>query len=416
MKKMNKILYVIACILLLTLCGCYIYAGDGNTTGNQNGSDINNVITNEITNKVVNIESITIEDLNTALTTAIEKVEQAVIGVTLKKRTIVGGIGNQTTSEDAVQFGSGVIYKAEEVKNEQGTIVNFRYYVITNRHVVLADEDGSYQLYAYLGYDDVEVKANLLGYDEKVDVACFTFEYSKYIQPVEFADSTELKKGSIVFAMGNPHGYDFYGSATMGIISNTERYITSDTDGDGVNDFYCEYIQHDASINSGNSGGGLFTLDGKLVGINTLKLVDATIDNMGFAIPSNTVRIIVTEFIEQDKPIVRPKLGVTIISVKDMTPAVIEHNKLENVPNIYNGETPYGFYVTNITAGSTMYGSGIEVADIILQIGDVKLTKLHVLSAKLNSLVDFQVGDEVEVIYYDRSANEIKTTKVILKN
>ena len=202
----------------------------------------------------------------------------------------------------------------------------------------------------------------------------------------------------------------------MGIISNTERYITSDTDGDGVNDFYCEYIQHDASINSGNSGGGLFTLDGKLIGINTLKLVDTTIDNMGFAIPSNTVKIIVTEFIEQNKPIVRPRLGVTIISVKDMTPAFIEYNELEDVPNIYNGEAPYGFYVTNITSDSTMDGSGIDVSDIILQIGDVKLTKLYTLSAKLNSLVDFQVGDEVEVIYYDRTDGKIKTTKVILKN
>lgn len=413
MKKVNKVLFFIVAVFLLSLGSCYVY-GDAN--GNGTNNEINNVINNEITNTIVNIESITIEDVNTALTTAIDKVEEAVIGVTLKKVTTTGALSKPTVSEDAVQYGSGVIYKAEEVKNEQGTIVNFRYYVITNRHVVLADEEGNYQLYAYLGYDDVEVKANLLGYDEKVDIACFTFEYSKYIQPVEFADSSELIKGSIIYAVGNPYGYEYYGSATMGIISNTERYITSDTDGDGVNDFYCEYIQHDASINSGNSGGGLFTLDGKLIGINTLKLVDTTIDNMGFAIPSNTVKIIVTEFIEQNKPIVRPKLGVTIISVKDMTPAFIEYNELEDVPNIYNGEAPYGFYVTNITSGSTMDGSGIDVSDIILQIGDVKLTKLYTLSAKLNSLVDFQVGDEVEVIYYDRTDGKIKTTKVILKN
>ena len=87
-----------------------------------------------------------------------------------------------------------------------------------------------------------------------------------------------------------------------------------------------------------------------------------------------------------------------------------------NIGQYFTAETPYGFYVTNITSDSTMDGSGIDVSDIILQIGDVKLTKLYTLSAKLNSLVDFQVGDEVEVIYYDRTDGKIKTTKVILKN
>ena len=148
---------------------------------------------------------------------------------------------------------------------------------------------------AVLASDDKEIKATLLGYDEKVDIAAFTFEFSKYIQPVEMADSKTLRKGSLVFAMGNPYGYEYYGSATMGIISNTERFVSTDTDGDEVTDFYCEYIQHDASINSGNSGGGLFTLDGKLIGINTMKLINGTIENINLI---NDSAILL--FIEED--------------------------------------------------------------------------------------------------------------------
>lgn len=409
-KRKTFILFIILSFVFAFSSCVYTFGDNTGTSGGTN--DVTNKITNEITNKVVNVEEITITDINDALVTAIEKVEEAVIGVTLKQITT---LNNGTTSEDSVQMGSGVIYKVEEIKNEEGTITNFKYYAITNRHVVLADNPGNYQLYAYLGYDDKEIKATLIGYDEKVDIAAFTFEFSKYIQPVEFADSKTLRKGSLVFAMGNPYGYEYYGSATMGIISNTERFVSSDTDGDEVTDFYCEYIQHDASINSGNSGGGLFTLDGKLIGINTMKLVNETIENMGFAIPANTVKTIVTEFIEVGKAIVRPKLGVTIINVKEMTPAVIEYNNLLPIPNIYEGNDPYGFYVTNITVGSTMDNSGIEISDIILQVGDVKLTQMYVLSAKLNSLVDFQVGDQVEVLFYDRSENQIKTTTVTLK-
>jgi len=109
------------------------------------------------------------------------------------------------------------------------------------------------------------------------------------MRPLEFADSNYLKKGMFAIAIGNPSGYEFYGSTTFGIISHPLRYISEDTNGNGTDDAENEYIQHNVAINPGNSGGPLINMDGKIIGINTMKFVSQDIDNMGFSIPSNVV-------------------------------------------------------------------------------------------------------------------------------
>jgi serine protease Do len=168
----------------------------------------------------------------------------------------------ENESEVNVSFGSGVIYKREEIKKGD-KVTNYKYYVLTNRHVILeegATADQKFVIYAYLGKEDLEIKADIVGYDTKVDIAVITFEYSKYIQPVKIADSDELERGNFVIAMGNYYGYDFYGSTTFGVVSGEKRYLSDDTDADGVDDFYSAFIQHDASINPGGSGGVLFNI------------------------------------------------------------------------------------------------------------------------------------------------------------
>ena len=151
-KRKTFILFIILSFVFAFSSCVYTFGDNTGTSGGTN--DVTNKITNEITNKVVNVEEITITDINDALVTAIEKVEEAVIGVTLKQITT---LNNGTTSEDSVQMGSGVIYKVEEIKNEEGTITNFKYYAITNRHVVLAVNPGNYQLYAYLWGVEIRV-------------------------------------------------------------------------------------------------------------------------------------------------------------------------------------------------------------------------------------------------------------------
>lgn len=415
-KRTNPLLVLIP--LLLVIAGILLIVVDFNKLfPEQNQPVIEGTVNNQITNNVVDYNNITVEDLDQAVQVAADKVSQASIGVTSKAITKVGN----KTVETNYSIGSGVIYKREEIKNSSGQLTNYLYYVITNRHVVTLDSaDTEYtglNLYIYLGDLDIEVKAKLIGFDDKVDIALLTFEYSKYIDPVEIGDSDELKKGQMVIAVGNPDGYDYYGSVTFGVISGPERYVSTDTDGDNTTDFSAEYIQHDVAINPGNSGGGLFTLDGKLVGINTLKLVDQSIDNMGFAIPSNVVKSIVVDYIEKGIKIERPKLGVLGYEIRALSSAQIESSEdIISIPNIYNGETPYGIYVGEISKGSTIAATNIEAHDIILSINGIKATRTHIINSKLNSLVDgFKIGETVLIEYYDRSSDSIKTIEVVLK-
>lgn len=411
---MKRIKRMLACSVIAVIC---FFSTSCTSLIEETISKVTVEITNEVTNKVVDYENITITDFESAIEETIKSVEKSVVGVTLKEKTYVTIEGEVVPSEDSIGLGSGVIYRREELPNKEG----FKYFAVTNRHVVTDDTaSGELLIYVYDGYNDTEIPAKVVGYDEKVDVAVIEFEYTKYIDPVEFADSDQIKKGNFVVAMGNPKGYEYYSSATLGIISGDIRYLSEDTDGDNINDFLSLYIQHDAAINPGNSGGGLFTMDGKLVGINTMKLVTvsgADIDNMGFAIPSNVVKTIALEYIEKGVEIVRPRLGITTISVKDLTPAYIKEFDLKLVPEkLFLDGIKYGLYITdNLSAGCSFSNTGIEKHDILLEFDDEKIMNMDIVSAKLNSLVDYKIGDEINIKYYDRSADTIVTETVVLK-
>ncbi len=374
-----------------------------------------NIIENQITNKTVNYDNITIDQLEEAVNNTVKMVENAVVGVSIKTVSNVMINGRVYASEDTEAIGSGVIYKRVENKNASGILTGYTYYLLTNRHVITSESSLNTKIYVYLGNEDCEIEAKIIGYDEKVDIAVITFEHTSLIQPVEFGDSDALEKGQFVIAIGNPDGYDFYGSVTFGVVSGKLRYISDDTDGDNINDYNATYIQHDASINPGNSGGGLFTIDGKLVGINSLKFVDDTIDNMGFAIPINVAKVLACDYIEKNIAIKRPTLGVTGIAVRDLTNATIAENGLMPLPDIYGNSSKYGIYVSDITSGGTISMTNVAKDDIILTFDGEKITTLNVLSAKLNSLDDYVIGSKVVITYYSRKQAKIVTETITLK-
>ncbi len=399
LKSLN--ILVIVFLFVLGMVGC------------KKLTKTHNIITNEITNKVVTYEDLNVLDLENAIQTVAEKVENSVVGVVLKQISKLDG-GN--VSEDALAYGSGVIYKL--IPNMDGEkIVSYTYFVATNRHIVTNDGKSTGEntsIYVYLGQEDLEIEARLVSYDVKVDLACLTFESTIYVQPAEFGDCNSLKKGSIVLAVGNPEGFDYYGSVTLGIISSPLRYIASDTNNDGINDFYGRYIQHDAAINPGNSGGGLFTLDGKLVGINTMKLVSDKIDNMGFALTSNEVKDLLEQYLEIGKTIERPRLGITSLMVRTLTPAIIAANDLKEIPDIYPDNTkPYGLYISAISVGGSCYNTDLRVDDIILEFNGTKIKNSADISMMLQSSY---VGSEVKIKYYSRSNREIRETTIILNS
>jgi len=186
-------------------------------------------------------------------------IENSVIGVSTY---------NGTTG---VAIGSGVVYSFNASTNT--------YYIITNQHVVDGGDN-----FKVVFSDSSFVVATLLGVDNDVDIAILSFSgvgLERTITVSNLGDSSALLPGTVVLAAGNPQGYDFYGSVTMGIVAGINR----DVAGDGI----VGYIQHDASINSGNSGGPLYNLFGDVIGINVSKFASTDIEGMGFAIPINQV-------------------------------------------------------------------------------------------------------------------------------
>lgn len=187
--------------------------------------------------------------------------------VALASKSVVGVTTYSGT--EAQSLGSGVLYHYSSA--------NHRYYLITNHHVIDGGDN-----YKVVFEDGSSVTATLLGSDADVDIAVLSFSSNGLFQDLEVSplgDSDLLTKGRIVLACGNPQGYDFFGSVTMGVVSGTNRTVGTDS---------VLYIQHDASINAGNSGGPLYNLAGEVVGINVSKYASTEIEGMGFAIPINT--------------------------------------------------------------------------------------------------------------------------------
>ncbi len=409
MKKINK--FICLLLLLIFVSSCSLIPQTENPDTNNTGNKGENNVTNNIIENTTVVGDININDLEDLTITAYEKVKKACVGISFKALVTVDGI----TFENTVSTGSGVIYKRIDNIDDNGNLTNYTYYLFTNRHVITNNDiETKSSVYVYLGDDYPEYKLDIIGYDSFVDMAVCKFDSVYYIDPVEIANSNEVKRGSFAFAVGCPEGFSFFNSVTFGVISNPLISMSEDTDGDNVKDFNFTYIQHDVAINPGNSGGGLFNLKGELIGLNTLKLASELIDNMGFSIPSNTLKTLAEDYIEKNVPIKRPRLGVTAIEIQDLNPYVIAYNNLKSIPDIY-GDVKYGIYITGLDKKGSIGASNVEIDDIVLEINDEKLYNMNSLTAKLNSLVDYKIGDTVKIKYWDRSLGSIVEEMITLK-
>jgi serine protease Do len=218
--------------------------------------------------------------------------EGAVIDMVASVRSGIVGVINETSL--GFGTGSGVVYKQ----------VDNTFYLVTNDHVI-DDYQTLTIVYEQNGllFEIQDENITVLGSDPVTDLAVLTFTSNEDFAVIEIADSYELELGQFVFAIGNPLGFDYYGTVTMGVISGLARYVQ-----DG--DFNATLLQHDAAISPGNSGGALLNINGELIGINNMKLVEDNVSNIGFAIPSNTVTRITAD-LEDDGVITRPYLGIS---------------------------------------------------------------------------------------------------------
>lgn len=308
-------------------------------------------------------------------------------------------------------FASGIVYKMnihfndnsvlEDVKtiDNYKNIKYFEYYVITNRHIVKDMTDIS----VYLG-NDIEEEAQLIEYDDKIDLAVIKFKSNYYVPVAIFGDSSEISKGEFIISIGNGRGKEYFRTSTFGILSGCTRYISVDTDNDNVSDWDSEYLQHDASLNESDSGGAVLNLKGEIIGINTTKITNYKYNNMSFAIPSNLVLSIVSQLEQGIKP-QRLQLGIQIIEVSKYQLNKEYYLSIYPFLNIPD-DLKYGFCITNITEGGFAYKANMQVGDIIIKFNDVDIKYTYQLRSELGKY--FENSGDVATVIVLRNGIEVE--------
>lgn len=257
-----------------------------------------------------------------------------------------------------------------------GVILSADGYIVTNAHVVENSSAISVQL-----TDDRIFNARLVGCDDISDLAVLRIDCTD-LTPAQFGDSSTLRVGDTVVAIGDPLGAAFRGTYTNGIVSAINRDV--DTNGRTMT-----LIQTNAALNSGNSGGPLINCYGQVIGINTMKIGTFTdtagVEGLGFAIPSTQVKEIVDQIISQGYVSGRPTLGISG----------------ETLSSFYQHyyRMPAGLYITEVEAGSDAARKGIQEGDLLLYLEDTRITGMEDLKT---AVYDCQVGEVVEVIVYHK--------------
>ena len=257
-----------------------------------------------------------------------------------------------------------------------GVILSADGYIVTNAHVVENSSAVTVQL-----TDDRTFSARLVGCDDISDLAVLRIDCTD-LTPAQFGDSSTLRVGDTVVAIGDPLGAAFRGTYTNGIVSAINRDVD-------MNGRTMTLIQTNAALNSGNSGGPLINCYGQVIGINTMKIGTFTdtagVEGLGFAIPSTQVKEIVDQIISQGYVSGRPTLGISG----------------ETLSTFYQHyyRMPAGLYITEVDPGSDAARKGIQEGDMLLYLGDTRITGMEDLKA---AVYDCQVGEVVEVIVYHK--------------
>lgn len=293
------------------------------------------------------------------------------------------GSNGGTTSKEFKGTGTGVII------SENG-------YIVTNAHVIYDSEyyeAGEADSVSVILDNDKTYEAEIVGYDVDCDLAVLKIDETG-LTAAEFGNSDELNLGESVIAIGNPLGFELMNTVTGGMISGLHRHIT-------INEKSMTLIQTDAAINSGNSGGPLINKYGQVIGINSSKMSssygssEASIEGIGFAIPSNVTASIVDDLMKYGYVTGKPQLG---ISCYDVT---------ETASKMYN--LPVGVYVAEVKEDSGAEKAGLQQGDIIVALNGKKVTSFDELAAEKN---EYSAGDKVEITFV-RNGSE-KTVKVTL--
>ena len=308
------------------------------------------------------VQTVSLSNYSDTAIYSANKVLPSIVGITVEY-TVTSNF-MQGMSQLAQAQGSGIIISKDG-------------YILTNNHIINSSDSSTYyevskatKVYVYLYNDSTPYEAKIIGTDEQTDLAVIKIEKTG-LSKAEFADSDSIKVGEFAMAVGNPIGMQ--SSVTCGIVSAVNRQVT-DSDGKQYT-----LIQTDAAINSGNSGGALVNSEGKVIGINTLKLSGTGIEGMGFAIPINSTKDITSQLIQYSK-VKRPYIGISGIDLTE------ENAKTYNLVA--------GVYVKSVEDFSSAEKAGIKAGDVIIEADGTKISKMDDLNKIKNS---HKIGDEMKV-------------------
>ena len=359
---------VIGCVVVIGTC-FGVPSIRSKILNNSTSSIINNTSSSSSSSNSGYVSQVNLSNYSDTAVYAANKILPSIVGIKLEytvNNSMLQMFG-KSSSSTATATGSGIII------SEDG-------YILTNNHVVSSSSSSSNSSYyqvseaskltVTLFNDDTEYEAKIVGKDEQTDLAVIKIEKSG-LSKAEFADSDSIKVGEFAMAVGNPIGMQ--SSVTCGIVSAVNRQVT-DSDGKQYT-----LIQTDAAINSGNSGGALVNSEGKVIGINTLKLSGTGIEGMGFAIPINSTTDITSQLIQYSK-VKRPFIGISGIDLNAETAKT--YNLVE------------GVYVKSVEDFSAAEKAGLKAGDVIIEVEGKSIKTMNELNEVKNS---HKIGDELKL-------------------
>lgn len=305
--------------------------------------------------------------------------------------SVVSVVNRQKKEDKTVDagLGSGIIFRKEEG----------RAFILTNAHVI----EGANAVQVVLNNNARKIEATVVGKDHTTDIAVLSVEDHDLPEAAVVGDSTKLRRGEMVLAIGNALGLG--DSLSYGIISKTLQVVPVSLNGDGTYDWEAEVIQTDAAINEGNSGGALVNLQGQVIGVNSMKIADVGVEGIGFAIPINQAMKIANELIQEGR-VIRAYMGVYTIDLNnEYAPITEEQRKSLKLPSsVKDG-------VIVMEASGPSETAGLELNDVIVKLDNEEIASTLDLRKYLYQ--HKKVGDTMLVSYYREGkgmTTEVKLT------
>ena len=350
MKKNNISIVLIVTVLVSFLCGIIGASLAGVTTKTAAS----------VANGNIKITGSSSSESN-SISESVAKVYDSVV--------VIEGIKNN----QIVSSGTGFIYKKASGKS----------YIMTNHHVI----SGCDKIKIILS-NKKELSATVRGSEAYSDIAVLTVDSKDAPSVAVLGKSDKTRVGDTLFAIGSPEGADYAGTVTKGILSGKNRMIAVALSNSNTSDYYMKVLQTDTAINPGNSGGPLCNINGEVIGITNMKLVDNNVEGMGFAIPIEDA-IYYAAILENGNSIERPYLGVSILDITDSY--YLWQNRIVVPEGIKKGVA-----ILEVSKASPASRAGLKKGDIVTKISGEEISSAAEFRYQLYK---HKVGEKIEITY-----------------